>query len=63
MKTAPGEFSEGRSPGSWDSVVFQDIGKHYLSRGKLHPEIAAMMENAVRGKHRPSRKAGRRRVK
>ncbi len=36
--------------------------KHYLSRGKAHPEVAAMVQNAVRGKPKPAKKSTRRRV-
>jgi integrase len=30
--------------------------RHYLSRGKMHPEVAAMVDNAVRGKRSATRK-------
>ena len=30
--------------------------KHYLTRGKAHPEIATMMDNAVRGKRKSTKK-------
>lgn len=33
--------------------------KHYLTRGKAHPEIATMMDNAVRGKRKSTKKPAR----
>ena len=30
--------------------------KHYLSRGKAHPQVATMVDNAVRGKRRKTKK-------
>jgi len=30
--------------------------KHYLTRGKAHPEIATMTDNAVRGKRKSTKK-------
>jgi len=33
---------------------------HYLSRGKAHPEVAIMVENAVHGKRRPARRPAKR---
>ena len=35
---------------------------HYLSRGKLHPEVAKMVNNAVRGKSTPAKKRVKRGV-
>ena len=32
---------------------------HYLSRGKAHPEVATMVENAVLGKRKPAEKSAR----
>jgi hypothetical protein len=29
--------------------------KHYISRGKAHPEVATMVDNAVRGKRKVAR--------
>ena len=36
--------------------------KHYLLRGKAHPEVATMVDNAVRGKHKATKKSALRRV-
>ncbi len=39
----------------------QTTATHYVTRGKAHPEVATMVENAVRGK-RKAKKSTRRRV-
>ena len=36
--------------------------KHYISRGKAHPEVATMVDNAVRGKRKAAKKSTKRRV-
>jgi integrase len=40
----------------------QTTMKHYLNRGEVHPEVARIMENAVRGKRKITKKSVRRRV-
>ena len=38
-----------------DIVNMATTQEHYLTRGKAHPEIATMMDNAVRGKRKPTK--------
>ena len=39
-----------------DIVKMATTQKHYLTRGKAHPEIATMMDNAVRGTRKSTKK-------
>jgi len=36
--------------------------KHYISRGKAHPEVATMVDNAVRGSRKAAKKSTKQRV-
>ena len=38
------------------SATLQTTMKHDLSRGKVHPEVATVVDNAVRGKRRAAGK-------
>ena len=39
-----------------DIVKMATTQKHYLTSGKAHPEIATMMDNAVRDKRKSTKK-------
>ncbi len=39
-----------------DIVKMATTQKHYLTRGKAHPEIATMTDNAVRGTRKSTKK-------